>query len=139
MLPEKLQEYIRQGIKKDVYQDKIELYIPFFFGNSEDSAVCLTWDKDGILSDNGRTFAELKKRVCDLTPYKEKIQNVLNSHGMVELVSGHILIVRHFFTVISGEETYKDYRAGLNKLIEVMSLISVIDTIQVSEDGEVSV
>ena len=99
----------------------------------------MTWDKDGVLSDGGRTIAELKKRVGDITPYMKKIQNVLNSHGMVELVSGHILTVRSYYTVIFGDETYKDYRTGVNKLIEVMSLISVIDSIQVSDDGEVSV
>lgn len=139
MQPEKLQEYILQGIKKRVYHDKIELYMPFFFRNGDDSPVCLAWDKDGILSDGGRTIAELKKRVGDITPYMKKIQNVLNSHGMVELVSGHILTVRSYYTVIFGDETYKDYRTGVNKLIEVMSLISVIDSIQVSDDGEVSV
>ncbi|MBE7065571.1 MAG: hypothetical protein E7384_07175 [Ruminococcaceae bacterium] len=139
MNAEKLQKYILQGICKKVYPDKIELYLPFFFGNGDETLLCLTWDKDGILSDGGRTISELKKRVGDISVYTENIHNVLNSHGMVELVSGHILTVRHYFTVFSGDEAYTDYLAGISKLIEVISLISVIDTIQVSHEGEVSV
>jgi len=139
MNPEKLQEYILQGIRKAVYQDKIELYIPFFFGNGDETPLCLTWDKDGTLSDGGRTMSELKKRIGDTSPYMKTIQNILNFRNPVELVSGHIFIIRTFNTVISPKETYIDYIAGLSHLIKTISMISVVDTIKVSEDGEVSV
>ena len=139
MYPEKLQEYIRQGIRKELYQDRIELFLPFFFGKDDDMPLCLTWDKNGTLSDNGRTIEELKKRVGDITPYMKKIQNILNFRNPVELVSGHILIIRTYNTVSSTEESYVDYIGGLSHLIKTISLISIIDTIHVSEDGEVSV
>ena len=29
-----LTEYIRQGIRKEVYADRIALYLPFFFGSA---------------------------------------------------------------------------------------------------------
>ena len=132
-----LTEYIRQGIRKEVYADRIALYLPFFFGCGETDPLCLFWDKKGILSDGGRTLAELKKRVGDLTPYWDSIQNILKAHGIVALEGGHKLVVRHFQTCISGEQTYKDYLGGLNRLLRVIAQISVVDTITVDEDGTV--
>ena len=38
---EKLQKYILQGICKKVYPDKIELYLPFFFGNGDETLLFL--------------------------------------------------------------------------------------------------
>ena len=129
--------YIQQGIRKEVYADRIELYLPFFFGKGESEPLCLIWDRNGILSDGGRTFAELKKRVGDLTPYQDRIQNILKSLGMVTLEGGHKLVLRHFQTCISGEKTYKDYMGGLNRMLRAISLISIVDTVAVDKDGTV--
>lgn len=139
MSPEALQKYIRQGIRKEVHQDRIELYLPFFFESGDDAPLCLTWNKDGVLSDGGRAIAELKKRVGDMTPHMEKIRRILNGRCPVELAAGHILVLRQYQTLITPEETYVDYLAGLSRMLRVISLISVIDTVEISEDGEVSV
>ena len=137
MEPQKLQEYILSGIEKRVYADKIELYVPFHFQSGDRTPLCLTWDKDGVLSDGGRTFAELKKRVGDTAPYAEQVRGVLHFEP-VELLSGHILAVRHFQTVLSAEGTYTDYRAGLSRLIAAISLIDAIGAVRIKECGEVS-
>lgn len=129
--------YIQQGIRKEVYADRIELYLPFFFGKGESESLCLIWDRNGILSDGGRTFAELKKRVGDLTPYQDHIQNILKSLGMVTLEGGHKLVVRNFQTCVSVEKTYKDYMGGLNRILRAISLISIVDTVTVDKDGTV--
>ena len=129
--------YIRQGIRKEVYADRIELYLPFFFGNGESEPLCLIWDRKGTLSDGGRTFAELKKRVDDPTPYQTSIQNILRSLGMVTLESGHKLVVRHFQTCYSGEKVYLDYLGGLSRMLRAISLISIVDTVTVDKDGVV--
>ena len=130
--------YIRQGIRKEVFDDRIELYLPFFFGNGEHEPLCLIWDRNGVLSDGGRTLLELKKRVGDLSPYQRNIQNILRAHGMVTLEGGQKLTVRHFQTCIAGEETYLDYLGGLSRLLRVIAQISIVDTIMVDEDGTVS-
>lgn len=130
--------YIRQGIRKEVYDDRIELYLPFFFGNGESQPLRLIWDRNGCLSDGGRTFAELKKRVGDLSVYQRSIQNILRANGMVTLEGGQKLTVHHFQTCIAGEETYLDYLGGLARLLRVIAQISVVDTIMVDEDGTVS-
>lgn len=129
--------YIRQGIRKEVYDDRIELYLPFYFGSGEGQPLCLIWDRNGVLSDGGRTFAELKKRVGDLSAYQRSIQNILRTNGMVTLEGGQKLVVRHFQTCISGSETYLDYLGGLSRLLRVIARISVVDTIMVDEDGTV--
>ena len=139
MCPEKLHEYIWQGIRKEMRGDAIELYIPFYFGNGDDTPLCLMWDKNGVLSDGGRALAELKKRVGTVEPYIEKIRRILNVRGPVELVAGHKLAVRQFQTVIDPCGEYVDYRAAVSRLIAAISLISVIDTVNISDDGEVSV
>lgn len=137
MQAQALTGYIRQEIRKEVYADRIELYLPFFFGNGQTDPLCLVWDKNGVLSDGGRTLTELKKRVGDLTPYRDSIQNILRTLGMVSLEGGQKLVVRHFPTCISGENTYTDYVGGLNRLIRAISQISIVDTIVVDEDGTV--
>ena len=134
-----LNRYILQGIRKDVYEDRIELFIPFFFENSENGPLRLVWSKDGVLSDKGRTVSELKTRLGDLSPYRNKIQNVLNAFGTVSLEGGQNLVVRSFQTVISGDEEYKDYLGGLNKLLRAISQISIIDRIDVDPHGTVSI
>lgn len=139
MRPDALQKYIWQGIRKEVREDRIELYLPFFFASHADAPLCLTWNREGVLSDGGRTIAELRKRVGNIDPYMEKLRRILNERCPVELAAGHQLVIRQFQTAISPEETYVDYLAGLSRLLRVISLISVIDTLSVSEDGEVSV
>lgn len=130
--------YIRQGIRREVYADRIQLYLPFYFGNGEADPLCLIWDKNGVLSDGGRTLSELKKRVGDLTPYRNSIQNILTSLGLVTLEGGHRLAVRHFQTCFSGERSYQNYLGGLSRLLRAISLISVVDTVTVDADGTVS-
>lgn len=139
MKPENLQAYIWQGVRKEVSADQIKLYLPFFFGSREDAPLCLTWNQDGVLSDGGRTFAELKKRVGDIAPYMEKIRHILNFRNPVALVAGHKLEIRQFSTVVTPTESYVDYRAGVSLLLRTISLISIVDAVDVSEDGEVSV
>ena len=129
--------YIRQGIRKEVYTDRIELYLPFFFGNGNSEPLCLIWDKKGILSDGGRTLAELKKRVGDLSAYENRIGNILTSLGLVSLEGGHKLVVRHYQTCLSGDTYYQDYLGGLNRLLRAISLISAADRIAVDADGTV--
>ena len=73
-----------------------------------------------------------------ITPYMEKIHNILNFRNPVELVAGPILVIRQFNTVIAPDETYVDYRAGLSHLLQTISQISAVDTISVSKTGEVS-
>lgn len=139
MQAEKLQEYIWQNIRKEVYQDKIELYLPFFFGNEQDEPLCLIWNENGVLSDGGRTIAELKKRIGDITPQMEKIRNILNYRNPVELEGGHILVMKQFQTIVSQDGEYVAYCKGVSHMIRTISLISIVDTITVSENGEVSV
>lgn len=134
-----LNRYILQGIRKEVYEDRIELFIPFFFEKSKNGPLCLVWSKDGVLSDKGRTVSELKTRLGDLSLYRNKIQNVLNAFGTVSLDGGQNLVVRSFQTVISGGEEYKDYLGGLNKLLRAISQISIIDRIHVDPHGTVSI
>lgn len=135
---EALQQTVWQGIRKEVHADKIQLYLPFFFGAEANEPLCLTWTQDGVLSDGGRTLAELKKRTGDLAPHMEKIRRILNPFNPVELVAGHQLVVRQFQTVCAPDETYTDYGAAVSHLIRTMSLISIVDTVQVSDSGEVS-
>ena len=132
-----LNGYILQGLRKEIYDDRIELYLPFSFGNRDASPLCLIWDRSG-LTDGGRTLAELKKRVGDLKPYEANIQNILRSLGMVALESGHKLVVRHFQTCVAGEHTYVDYMGGLSRMIRAISLISIADTVTVDTDGTVA-
>ena len=134
-----LNGYIKQEIRKEVFADHIKLYLPFFFGNDNSDPLCLIWDKNGVLSDGGRTIKELQKRVGDMTPYADNIQNILASNGSVTLESGHILTVRHFQTRIYRDETNKDYMAGLSRLLRVISQISIVDAIKVDEHGTVCV
>lgn len=139
MQAKKLHELIWNEIRKEVYPDRVELYLPFFFGSNPDEPLCLTWDRSGVLSDGGRTLLELKKRLGDITPYQDTICHILNANGDVTLVGGQNLLVKTYVTCISGEEQYFDYLGGLNHLLKVISQISVADTIHVSEYGEVSV
>lgn len=128
--------YIRQGIQKKVYADRIELYLPFFFGR-ECEPLCLYWDQKGVLTDSGRTLRELKNRLGDLTPYQSRIQNILRALGTVTLEGGQKLVVRRYQTVQFGEDTYLDYMGGLSRLLRAISQISIVDTITVDEDGTV--
>lgn len=134
----KLREYIWQGIRKEVGADEIRFYVPFFFGTEDDMPLCLTWDRDGTLSDGGRTISELKKRVGDILPYLDSIHRILARCADCRLVGGQIIVKDRFQTVISGQEQYPDYLGGMNHMLKAITLISVLDTISVSDDGEVS-
>ena len=139
MRPDALQQYIWQGIRKEVHEDRIELYLPFFFESHTDAPLCLTWNRDGVLSDGGRTIAELRKRVGNINPYMEKLRRILDERCPVELEAGHILVLKQYQTVNTPEEAYVDYLSGFSRMLRVISLISVIDTVEISWDGEVSV
>ena len=134
----KLREYIWQGIRKEVSNDEIRFYVPFFFGTEDDKPLCLTWDRDGTLSDDGRTIFELKKRVGDIRPYLDSIHRILARCADCRLVGGQIIVKDRFQTVISDQEQYPDYLGGMNHMLKVITLISILDTISVSDDGEVS-
>lgn len=134
----KLREYIWQGIRKEVHGDKIELYLPFFFGEGIDEPLCLTWDRKGVLSDGGRTISELKKRVGDIRPYLDTIHAILARCGDCKLVGGQTIVKEHFQTVIIREEEHLAYLHGMNLMLKAITLISILDTISVSEHGEVA-
>ena len=136
---EALTGYIWQGIRKEVTADGIRLYLPFFFGEGESEPLCLRWDRKGVLSDGGRTLDELKKRTGDLRVYEERIQNVLQAYGTVTLEGGHKLVVRHYQTCICGEESYLDYMGGLNRLLRVISLLTLPENVTIDKDGTVRV
>jgi len=133
-----LNEAIGQGIRKVYYPDRIELYLPFFLGNEKSEELCLSFDRDGVLSDGGRTLEELKKRVGDLAPYRETIRNILDHFGTVALEGGQKLVVRSFQTCSCGDKEYLDYAGGLSRMIRVIALICAADRIKVDEDGVVS-
>ena len=134
----KLREFIWQGIRKEVSDDRICFYVPFFFGAEDDMPLCLTWDRNGTLSDGGRTVSELKKRVGDIRPYLDAIHGILARCADCKLVGGQIIVKDRFRTVISGQEQYPDYLGGMNHMLKAITLISILDTISVSDDGEVS-
>ena len=133
----KLHEYIWQGIRKEVSADKIELYLPFFFGEGIDDPLCLTWDRKGVLSDGGRTISELKKRVGDIRPYLDTIDRILAQCGDCALVGGQAIVKEHFQTVIFQEEEYLAYLHGMNLMLKAITLISIMDTVPVTEKTEV--
>ena len=136
---EALTGYIRQGIRKEVTADGIRLYLPFLFGEGESEPLCLHWDRKGVLNDGGRTLDELKKRTGDLRVYEERIQNVLQAYGTVTLEGGRKLVVRHYQTCICGEESYLDYMGGLNRLLRVISLLTLPENVTIDKDGTVRV
>lgn len=137
MQPQAISQSIWQDIRKEVYADRILLYLPFFFGSGQEEPLCLTWDRNGVLSDGGRTLRELKKRIPNIDPYQESIRNILRSHGLVTLIGGQNLTVQHYQTCLCGEETFLNYLGGLEQLLRVISQISIVDTITVEEDGTV--
>ena len=122
-----LREYVWQGLRKEVYADKIEIFIPFYFGSHSDQPLCLTWNRDGILSDGGRTVAELEKRVGSIQPYLDEIYAILSECGDCRLVSGRILVKDQFQTMISGENQYLDYLGGMNQVLRAITRISMVD------------
>ena len=134
-----LYKYIWQGIRKEVYADRIELHLPFFFGNSSDEPLCLTWDRNGVLSDGGRTIAELERRVKNIQPYMDAARAILSQCGDCKLIGGRIIVKEHFQTVISGEMQYLDYLGGMNDMLEAIACISVLDTVPMGDDRAVLV
>lgn len=130
---EKLKDYIWQDIRKEVYSDRVELYLPFCFGNDNDTSLCLTWRQDGTLSDGGRTLNELQKRIGDITPYMDAIGEILTRCGTIKLVGGQNLAMSDFQTCVRGEEYFTDYTRSLTRMLQVISLISIVDTVTVEE------
>ena len=130
MQAEKLQEYIWQNIRKEVYPDRVELYLPFFFGKEP---LCLTWNQDGVLSDGGRTMKELRNRLGDLTPYMDAIHFILDQDAPVALVGGQNLVVKHSPTYSYMGEEYINYKASLSWLLKSISRVSVVDTLTLEE------
>jgi len=133
-----LTDYIRQGVRQEVCPDRVELYLPFWFGNENSDPLCLVFSDKGVLSDGGRTLAELKNRLGDIAPYQGRIQNILSSLGPVKLEGGHILTVPHFQTLLTDGKEMIDYMGGLNRMLRAISLISIVDTILVDEGGAVT-
>ena len=132
----KLRQYIWQGIRKEVYPDRIDFYIPFCFPGTDDH-LCLSWDAKGVLSDKGRTMAELKCRVKDISPYMDHICKILNECGC-RLVAGQIVVKDSFQTMICGEDTYLDYLGGMHHMLKAISRIAIVDTLETLSEGEVS-
>lgn len=135
----KLQEIIWQGIRREVCNDYIKLYLPFYFGKERDNPLCLTWDRNGVLSDGGRTISELEQRVGNVQPHHNKIMRILSRCGDCKLVGGRIIVKEDFQTVISPQGEYLDYLAGMNQMLKAITQISVVDTIRIDEDGTVSI
>lgn len=133
MKQEKLREYIWQDIRKEVYPDRVELYLPFFFGKESAEPLCLTWDRNGILSDGGRTMKELRNRLGDLTPYMDAIHFILDQDAPVALVGGQNLVVKHNQTYSYMGEEYINYMASLSWLLKSISRVSVVDTLTLEE------
>lgn len=121
--PDKLYGYIREGIRKEVFHDRVELHVPFYFGGENDAPLCLTWYEDATLSDGGRTLTELKKRVGDITPYMDSIHKILANWGIgdVKLVGGQVLKLIY----------RQDPLRALNMLLQAIALISAVDRITV--------
>ena len=135
----KLHEYIWKDIRKEVYPDKIELHIPFCFGNGNATPLCLTWGRNGVLSDGGRTIRELEDRVGNIGPYMDAIHAILARCGGCKLVGGRIIVKEHFQTVISDNAQYLDYLGGMNCMLKAIAQISIIEKIQTDKDGTVMV
>lgn len=133
----KLREYIWQGTRKEVSADKIEFYLPFFFGEGIDAPLCLIWDRKGVLSDGGRTISELKKRVGDIRPYLDTIDRILARCGECRLTGGQVIVKEHFQTVIFREKESLAYLQGMNQMLRAITLISILDTVAVTENAEV--
>ena len=132
-----LHKSIWQGIYKEVSADKIQLYIPFYFGSGNDAPLCLTWDRNGMLSDGGRTITELESRLGCVQPYMEQIHAILTKNGDCQLVSGRIIVKKQFQSVISDDHQYQDYLGGMNHMLKAISLISAIGAIPVCKTQEV--
>lgn len=133
----KLQQFIWQGIRKEVLPEQIKLYIPFCFGNANDAPLCLTWDRNGVLNDGGRTMTELKQRVPDVRPYMDLIKDILSRCGDCKLVGGRMIVKEQFQTVIAGQDQYQDYLGGMQQMLRAISCISVIDTLTSCNGKEV--
>lgn len=135
---EKLKVYLWQDIKKEVFPDRIELSLPFCFSTDKvDEPLRLIWKQDGSLSDGGRTIRELRKRLGDIHAHMDAIKELLSQSGVVVLEGGQNLVIRDFQTYIRGDETFVNYNSDLVKMLWVITIISIIDTITLEERGGV--
>ncbi len=122
---DRLQDYIWEGISKKVYPDRIELCLPFVFGNGSSDPLCLTWTEKGVLTDNGRTLTELKKRLGDIAPFKKDIERIVAHCGDFKLAGGQKLVL----PCRSSAGKYLSY--ALQQMLQAISLILVVDTVRV--------
>lgn len=134
---EKLKSLLWQNIRKDFCSDRIELSLPFYFStDSENEPLRLIWKQDGSLSDGGRTLRELKKRLEDIQPYMSKIKELLSRYGAVVLEGEQNLVIRDFQTYKKGNETFLNYNRELVKLLQIITIISIIDAVTLEKRGE---
>lgn len=124
--PEKLGEILSDDIRREVHPDRVDVFLPVFFGSREDAPMKFTFFRDGTLTDHGRTLAELEKKVQDISPYLPKIQKILEHCGTCRLVGGRKLTVSQYQTLFRGEESAPDYLGGLKSMLKAVALISVL-------------
>lgn len=122
---DKLQNYIWEGLSKKVYPDRIDLYLPFVFGNEPSDPLCLTFTEKGDLTDNGRTLTELRKRLGDLAPFKKDIEQILAHCGDFKLTGGQKLVL----PCRTSPGKYRSF--ALQQMLQAISLILVVDTVRV--------
>ena len=121
---EKLRAYIWEGIRKEVYPDRVELYLPFVFEGGSGEPLCLTWKADGTLTDGGRTLTELKKRLGDITAYMDDVRKILAKCGHFRLAGGQKLVL----------EDHQSPLRALNQMLRAISLVSIVDSVTVVDD-----
>lgn len=75
----------------------------------------------------------MQKRIGDITPYMDAIGEILTRCGTIKLVGGQNLAMSDFQTCVRGEEYFTDYTRSLTRMLQVISLISIVDTVTVEE------
>jgi len=124
--PEKLGEILSDDIRREVHPDRVDVFLPVFFGSREDAPMKFTFFRDGTLTDHGRTLAELEKKVGDLKPYYPVIRKIIDEYSLCELVGGRKLVQSHWQIIRRGEEESPDYLGGWKHMLNVVALISVL-------------
>ena len=64
--------YIRQEIRKEVYDDRIELYLPFYFGAGDFAPLCLTWDNE-----NGALYLRFRRNELTIAQAVIRLQQAV--------------------------------------------------------------
>lgn len=143
---EALTRTVREGLSFEEIKDALELRLPWCFG-AESTELVITISRQDlpysspqpfkqkygkssvdtekhdtyIISDGGRAFAELEKRVGDTSPYMPRIKRLLESTGMNTLRGGRII-----------ERAYSAYAVHqhlrcLNCLLNAVTLVASLD------------